>query len=53
MILETAITVLTFAALCYLPPTEEQRSRDRRGTSESSLSEQLAVLRRVGVVRRR
>lgn len=53
MLLETAITILTFAALGLLPPTERQRSRSDRGYAGRSLGEQLATLRRAGVVRRR
>lgn len=53
MMLETTIALLTFAAFGILPPTEEQRSRDRRGTGAAPLREQVAALRRVGLIRRR
>lgn len=52
MILETTITILTFAALGVLPPTERQRSRAERGFAGRPLVEQLAVLRSVGLHRR-
>ena len=52
MILETTITILTFAALGLLPPTDRQRSRAERGLAGRPLCEQLVALRRVGMHRR-
>lgn len=52
MLLEMVITVLTFAALGLLPPSEKQRSRAERGLAGRPVCEHLVALRRVGMHRR-
>lgn len=51
--LELTLAIGAFALLGALPPTESQKRRDRKGLCGHPLSEQLAVLRQAGVVRRR
>lgn len=51
--LELTIACAAFALLGALPPNERQRARSRSGAAGRSLTEQLASLRQVGLVRRR
>lgn len=53
MLIELTLICAAYVTLALMEPNERQRERDRDGLAGNPLREQLAVLRRAGVVRSR